>query len=123
MADLKDATQSMETIAGFEAQAALGIRQNHHGEWAPVVIALCKDIRFYRTELAEATRLLRALIEHVEGETCTHEGTHRGGIIWEICDDCGAKWADDQGGKPKFRWPHSVTKARAFLSRQEKPNE
>lgn len=29
---------------------------------------------------------------------CLHEERHRGGIIWEICDMCGAKWADDRGG-------------------------
>ena len=53
---------------------------------------------------------------HIEGITCTHESTHRGGAIWEICDDCGDKWADDRGGKPAFKWPECVEKARALLN-------
>jgi hypothetical protein len=30
--------------------------------------------------------------------TCEHEDTHRGGAIWTICDQCGKRWADDEGG-------------------------
>jgi hypothetical protein len=30
---------------------------------------------------------------------CPHEDTHRGGVLWEICDSCGKKWADDEGGR------------------------
>ena len=29
---------------------------------------------------------------------CRHESTHRGGVLWTICDDCGQQWADDRGG-------------------------
>jgi hypothetical protein len=32
---------------------------------------------------------------------CQHESRHRGGTIWEICDVCGARWADDRGGFKK----------------------
>lgn len=67
-------------------------------------------------EMNKALDLLRGLVSEVERKTCCHEETHRGGAIWEICDSCGAKWADDEGGKPEFAWPESVEKARAFLA-------
>ncbi len=67
-------------------------------------------------EMNKALDLLRGLVSEVERKTCEHEETHRGGAIWEICDSCGAKWADDEGGKPEFAWPESVEKARAFLA-------
>ena len=64
--------------------------------------------------------VLRGLVEefvaHIKDITCTHDNTHRGGAIWEICDDCGDKWADDRGGKPAFKWPECVEKARAILN-------
>ena len=60
--------------------------------------------------------LIRELVDHIERNTCTHEGTHRGGAIWEVCDSCGARWADDEGGKPEFKWPAVVEKARAILA-------
>jgi hypothetical protein len=37
--------------------------------------------------------------------TCQHDSTYRGGVIWEICEGCGAKWADDRGGKPQWKDP------------------
>lgn len=55
-----------------------------------------------------------ALLAYAEDQICTHEETRRGGI-WEICDYCGAKWADDEGGKPPFEWPEEIQKARALL--------
>lgn len=48
---------------------------------------------------------LDALLDRDKRNTCQHENTHRGGAIWEICDDCGAKWADDRGGKPNWEDP------------------
>lgn len=60
--------------------------------------------------------LVRGLVEHIELNTCTHEETHRGGAIWEVCDSCGARWADDEGGRPTFKWPPIVEKARAELA-------
>ncbi len=60
---------------------------------------------------------LRSVLEYAERETCTHEETHRGGSIWEICDFCGKKWADDEGGKPDdaHDLPQVLTDARDFL--------
>lgn len=65
--------------------------------------------------------LLRALVREIERETCTHEETHRGGTIWEICDLCGARWADDRGGKPEFSWSPAVEQARECLAAAPAP--
>lgn len=54
-------------------------------------------------------------IAHIEKVTCTHESTHRGGVLWTICDGCGMTWADDMGGfKPYVEAP-KLTAARAAL--------
>jgi hypothetical protein len=42
-------------------------------------------------------RIINDLIFLAEKNICLHESTHRGGAIWEICDECGMKWA---GGVP-----------------------
>ena len=60
--------------------------------------------------------LVQSLVTHIEYETCMHENTHRGGAIWEICDDCGRQWADDRGGRPAFKWPEPVERAHAMLA-------
>ena len=61
-------------------------------------------------------QLVKELVFEVERKTCTHEETYRGGFMWEICESCGAKWADDEGGKPEFKWPKVVEKARDMLA-------
>lgn len=61
--------------------------------------------------------LAKDLLREIERQTCTHEETHRGGFVWEICDSCGAKWADDEGGKPEFKWPKVVERAHAMLAK------
>lgn len=48
-------------------------------------------------QLVEA---LRQVVAHA-GEKCPHANTYRGGVQWTICEDCGEKWADDEGGKPR----------------------
>ncbi len=53
--------------------------------------------------------ILKAVTDYANMNTCTHEETHRGGTIWEICGNCGMKWADDEGGKPEDA--HDVPKA------------
>lgn len=61
--------------------------------------------------------LIAKLVNEIERNTCMHESTHRGGVIWEICDDCGAKWSDDRNPRPEFKWPDCVTDAHALLAR------
>ena len=67
--------------------------------------------------LDAAEKALEALLDRDEQNTCDHQHTHRGGAIWEICDDCGMKWADDQGGKPEWSVPSEWTNARAALAK------
>ena len=59
------------------------------------------------------------LVTHVERETCTHEETHRGGAIWTICDSCGKKWADDEGGFQPYQEPPALYAAYEALSHRE----
>lgn len=59
---------------------------------------------------------LANLLRFAERNTCTHESTHRGGAIWTICDSCGAKWADDEGGFPGFEEPTEFEAAREALA-------
>ena len=66
--------------------------------------------------------IIAGLVREVERNTCTHEETHRGGFIWEVCDMCGARWAYDEGGKPEFKWPEVVEKARAMLAAAPEAN-
>jgi len=58
---------------------------------------------------------LKNLLDRDERNTCRHEETHRGGFLWEICDCCGAKWADDMGGKTEWKDPPEWVAARAAL--------
>lgn len=62
-------------------------------------------------------QILADLLAYAERRTCLHEETHRGGKLWEICDACGAKWADDEGGKPAeaHEWPPEITAAHDLL--------
>jgi hypothetical protein len=64
-----------------------------------------------RPLVSQPERLLKGMVEWAETEICQHEETHRGGAIWEICDGCGKKWADDEGGKPPFQYPAEVAAA------------
>ena len=59
---------------------------------------------------------LTGLLNYALRFVCYHDETHRGGAIWEICDLCGKKWADDEGGKPEFKEPKEISKANAALS-------
>jgi len=54
---------------------------------------------------AEIISVLKKLRDEVEIRICTHEDTYRGGVIWEICSQCGDKWADDEGGRPENKLP------------------
>lgn len=66
-----------------------------------------------RCERLEAA--LRGLLRRDQNNTCQHDETHRGGAIWEICDNCGRQWADDRGGKPEWSDPPEWTAAEKAL--------
>jgi hypothetical protein len=90
------------------------------------ILAFCTDpealatmlIVERKTFLAENARMreaLKKLLDYSERNTCQHEETHRGGFLWEICDVCGDKWADDMGGKTEWKDPPEWVAARAAL--------
>lgn len=59
---------------------------------------------------------LRALLDHVDRNTCEHEDTTRGGTNWTICQRCGKKWADDEGGFVAHSDAKPVARAREILN-------
>ena len=72
---------------------------------------------------AEELDIFEKLLRLAERNTCTHDETHRGGAIWEICDHCGMRWADDKGGKPinAHEYPKEIEDAQTLLLNQNKP--
>lgn len=70
--------------------------------------------------VAELLAAARALISLYERDTCQHENTYRGGILWTICDDCDRKWADDEGGFKPYSDPAEIVNARAAIAAVEK---
>lgn len=67
--------------------------------------------------MIDVEKLVIDLAHYIEKNHCSHEETHRGGAIWTICERCGAKWADDQGGMPEDAGeePEVVTRAYKYL--------
>jgi len=65
---------------------------------------------------SDAEKVMRDLLYWAENTRCPHEETHRGGAIWEICDACGEKWADDEGGKPPSITPAPLQAAHDWLA-------
>ena len=68
-----------------------------------------------KEEIEKLRDALKNLLSYAERNECHHENTHRGGIIWTICDDCGGKWADDQSGLKPYCEPVEITAARQAL--------
>lgn len=94
----------------------------------PNVCELLDSARQRIVALTEAARqdVREALVDLLARDmqnTCQHENTYRGGAIWEICSDCDAKWADDEGGKPEWADPPEWVSARAALSTSPLANE
>lgn len=57
-----------------------------------------KTISRQRAEIRDLKARLDAALALAGKNICPHEERHRGGMIWEFCDNCEAKWADDEGG-------------------------
>lgn len=66
-------------------------------------------------ELTLTRHRLQSLLDYVDVNTCKHENTHRGGVQWTICANCGAKWADGEGGFKPHEDAPVVQKARELL--------
>ena len=74
-----------------------------------------QDIEKYKALCDQMGNALSSLNRYASQQICEHTETYRGGEIWEICCQCGAKWADDEGGKPEFVEPVAITNAIAAL--------
>lgn len=121
----EDARHMVRGVPVYQLQC----REIGEGDWCPT------DLRHYTycqkspemdtriVEVAPASdvvqvprELLKKLLADIDRNTCTHEETYRAGIIWEICNSCGSKWADDEGGRPEFEWPAEIEAARGLLA-------
>lgn len=71
------------------------------------------------SELSVLLSTLRDVTNLADNNICRHEETHRGGFLWEICNTCGAKWADDEGGKLPFVEPPAIIKAYELLNKYD----
>lgn len=60
--------------------------------------------------------VLQGAVFEYDRNTCTHDELRRGGTIWTICCECGAKWADDEGGFVPHQDPPAIATARQFLA-------
>lgn len=63
-----------------------------------------------------AKNIVKDLLREYDRNTCQHEEKYRGGAIWTICSQCGAKWADDEGGFKPYVDPPAVVRARDFVN-------
>lgn len=75
------------------------------------------ELAAMRKAIKEAHAAIRILLAESERNSCQHEETYRGGAIWEICCSCGAKWANDEGGKPEYAEPKSWDMASAAIAK------
>ena len=80
-----------------------------------LIISQRDEIRKYKALCDQMGNALARLNRFASAQVCEHTETYRGGAIWEICRQCGAKWADDEGGKPNFVEPVVLTNAIAAL--------
>jgi ribosomal protein L37AE/L43A len=67
----------------------------------------------------DVAQSMRLLIKEVDRNTCQHDETHRAGVIWTVCSQCGKKWADDEGGFKPYVEPTWLSKARGILQELE----
>lgn len=107
-----DATHNAEATA----MGYLSMRENckrHYDENN----RLADECKMLAALLREAGEVLDRLLRRDEINTCQHDETHRGGVLWEICDSCGAKWAEDEGGKPEWKDPQEWIDARDIISK------
>lgn len=62
---------------------------------------------------------LRRVTNYAARQTCAHDDTYRGGVLWEICSNCGMKWADDEGGRPEDTDPPELVEAAEAIAALE----
>jgi hypothetical protein len=77
------------------------------------------------TPIETLRNALKKLIIYTESNECQHDETHRGGVIWTICDGCGRKWSDDRNPFTPYRCPDALAQAIEALATttQAEPQE
>lgn len=102
--DLEDAADELERLAALEAQSP-----------AEGDLSALPPIPLLETSPPPPNvfRALSWLLDYTDANTCRHETTHRGGLIWTVCDDCEQRWADDNGGFIPYEDAGAVANARA----------
>ena len=104
-----------ETMASFdpEVRMTVGNIQVFPAPWPWFYVAF-EDYEALREKNKKLVRALGSFLRNYK--PCTHEETHRGGTIWTICDACGQKWADDEGGFQPYAEPQWISNARTLLT-------
>ena len=107
----------------FAFDAGRVLDQINEAGWSVVkdLEVLLNGLDSLQADNARLREALKNLLDRDERNTCQHEETHRSGFLWEICDVCGAKWADDMGGKTEWKDPLEWVAARAALAGEAKP--
>lgn len=82
---------------------------------AEILKSQAAEIEKYKALCDQMKNALSSLNRFASQQICEHTETYRGGTMLEICRQCGAKWADDEGGKPNFVEPVVITNAIAAL--------
>jgi ribosomal protein L37AE/L43A len=75
-----------------------------------------KKVLAIEARVVKLTAALEALVRYASRNECAHEETRRGGAIWTICQGCGRKWADDEGGFKPYVAPPEIEQAYAVLA-------
>lgn len=112
---------NMTTVPSNQLKAM----QHEIAEKAAEIERLCVSVNYKHSKICELSNQLASqelviqelrdalekITQFASVQICSHDETYRGGNIWEICSQCGAKWADGEGGKPEFVEPKQITEA------------
>ena len=111
-------------LAAYSPTGKPNYRDAHKRGWKPLYTAPQPAQPAQAQVVPEGWHeIMTNLLHFAESQTCQHDETHRGGAIWEICNQCGAKWADDEGGRPEFKWPDAIAGAQLFLAAPALPQQ
>lgn len=131
----KTVTNDAENVVQFLVDAGMGsndliVYRDTEGNWDEIVH---KDGLFFgfsslntrnRNQAIEMALLIRYerlkdvlenLLNYVVRNTCSHDITRRGGASWTICEGCGKKWYDDEGGFQPYKDPPEIAAAKKAL--------
>lgn len=92
----------------------------HVDDCDEIQIKLLRERDEARAQVAQLSSALKPLLSFAERQICRHEETHRDGLFWEICDNCGAILPVGKGGKSEFVEPKEIKDAYRVLGEIEK---